>query len=97
MLINNILIIKHVQRLVSQVARIPLADDPKPEVFPENSEFNLVKRIGGYCFVYWSEPTEIIQKCVLGIVRLEDPNCRGCHLRERCGLTEYLEISLLLS
>ena len=59
-LINDVLIIKRVQRGTPKVTRIPLADDPKPEVFPKNSKLDLVKRIGGYCFVNRGEPTEII-------------------------------------
>jgi hypothetical protein len=45
----NILIIKHVQFFVVQIARIvTLADDPKPEVLSKNSELNLVERVCRY-------------------------------------------------
>jgi len=71
--VNNVLIVERVQLIATQVARrVPLADNPKPDVFPENSELDLVERIGRYCFIDRCEVTEIVQKCVLGIVSSSD-------------------------
>ena len=96
--INDILIVKHVQLHPAQVTRlIPLADDPKPEVFPEDSKLNLVERIGRYCFVNWCKVTEIVQECVLGIVSSSIPGYHRNHPQEPCGLIASPEFCSLFS
>ena len=48
----NALIVECVQLFFIQVAEtVALADDPKPEMLSENSEFDLVEGIGGYGLV----------------------------------------------
>lgn len=48
----NTLIVECIQLFFIQVARtVALADDPKPEMFSENSKFDLVEGISRYGLV----------------------------------------------
>lgn len=57
----NVLIIKFVQSFTTQVTEnISLANDPRPEMLPVDSQLDLMEKIGGYRLINRCELAEII-------------------------------------